>query len=263
MAKVWGAIRSGVFAGGCALLLLCPVAQGAEGALKGQSQSGYMRAKLAPNTVSRWQGTLIRDPFRSTNSGAGAKAPAETVSFFVTTNAAREPTAVDLTFTGATATLSGANELQCFAGGNVTGQAGARPPFIFSDGSDGFFFSFSDLTGEAFFNGVNGSGNLEGMSFDFNTGQPIDLDINEAQGEVNFQYEFSLKSDQFCTPDSPSPGGTCSLPCSWLWQAQCVENCDGNGQVRFAEAAYEIDETEDAIDVVVRRVEGCYWRSHR
>lgn len=219
-----------------------------------RSGSGFLSGKLAPNTVSRWEGTLTRDTLKS-GGQAASKAPGETVAFTVTTNGAREPTSVNLQFTAATATLSGGNELQCFAGGNVTGNASAEPPFIFSDGGDGFVFSFSDLTGGEFFNGVNGGGVLEGMTFDFNTGQPIDLDINQAQGSVNFQYVFSLKPDQFCG-DFPNPGGTCSLPCSWFWEAECVENCDGNGQVQFAEAAYEIDETEDAVEVIVRRVEG-------
>lgn len=217
---------------------------------------GVVSGKLAPNTVSRWEGTLTRDTSKSASGSSTPKAPAETVAFTVTTNGAREPTSVNLQFTAATATLSAGNELQCFTGGNVTGQATANSLFIIPADGDGFFFSYSDLTGEAFFNGVNGGGILEGLTFDFDTGLPIDLDINQAQGQVNFQYQFSLESDQFCTEDSPAPGGTCSLPCSWFWEAECIENCDGNGQVQFAQAAYEIDETEDAVEVVVRRVEG-------
>ncbi|MEM9532632.1 MAG: CARDB domain-containing protein, partial [Pseudomonadota bacterium] len=209
--------------------------------------------KLAPNVTSTWEGQLMPD--------GAAPGPGERIAFSVTTDALGAPTVVNLQVTARSAVLDGANELQCFAGDLVTGSADARETFEIFPAGDGFAFVFSDdtpdggLNGEAFFSNVNGSGILEGNGFDLVTGDPIDLDLNEAQGNVNFNFLYSLLPEQSCG-DSIFAGGTCSEPCSWLWEAQCVSNCDGAGELRIERSSYEVDETAGSISINLVRVLG-------
>lgn len=214
---------------------------------------------LLPNTTSTWHGTLTQDnlPARKSQNNNIANGGQETVDFSVTTNGSGVPTAIDLTFTGHSATLSVDNQLTCFSAPLDTKSVSVNPLFIFPSG-DGYAASFSngDLNGPEFFNGVNGLAIIEGDGFDPNTGNPVDLEDNEAQGSVNFQYVFTTEVGQACGEGGQTMGGTCSLPCSFLWQAQCVDNCSGVGKVRIDQASYNIDETAGTIAVQVLRTQG-------
>jgi len=181
----------------------------------------------------------------------------ETVDFSVTTDGAGVPTAIDFIFTGHSATLSADNQLTCFAAPLDTKAVSADPLFIFPSG-DGYASSFSvgDLNSDEFFNGVNGFAIIEGDGFDPMTGDPVDLEDNFAQGSVNFQYVFTTEVGQACGEGGQTMGGTCSLPCSFLWMAQCVTNCEGVGTVRVDQDSYEVDETAGTLAIQILRTQG-------